>query len=299
MSEAVTTYFIPVFTLGVLAEFIYARRTGKLRYENRDAVTSLAMGTGSVLVNAFTAAVIWRIGYSVWQHRVFDIGFVWWAWILCFIGEDFFYYWFHRSAHRVRWFWASHVVHHSSCHYNLSTALRQTWTGLISCSFIFHLPLFFIGLPPAMIFSCAGLNLVYQFWIHTEAIKRCPAWFEAVMNTPSHHRVHHATNPDYLDCNYAGVFIIWDKGFGSFVSEQTDVPCDYGLVHNINSFNPLVVASHEWLGIARDVFSSRSLGAVIGYSVGPPGWSHDGSRMTTAMLKARAHTGAVALDNRL
>ncbi len=288
MTEAITTYFIPVFAAGVLAEWMYARTSKRVRYERRDALASLAMGVGSVLINALTAAIIWRIGYTVWLHRAFDIGFVWWAWIICFVGEDFFYYWFHRSAHRVRWFWASHSIHHSSQHYNLTTALRQTWTGMLSCSFVFHLPLFWLGLPPAMIFTCAGLNLVYQFWIHTEAVGQCPAWFEAIMNTPSHHRVHHATNPAYLDCNYAGVFIVWDKLFGSFVPERADDPVVYGLVHNISSFNPLVVASYEWFGIARDVYHSRSLKAVIGYSFGPPGWSHDGSRSTTAMIKAKA-----------
>src|SRR3546814_77230 len=133
-------------------------------------------------------------------------------------------YVFHRAAHRVRWFWASHVIHHSSQHYNLSTALRQTWTGFFSLTFLFRLPLFLIGFPPAMVFFCAGLNLIYQFWIHTEAIGRMPRWFEAVMNTPSHHRVHHGVNPRYLDANYAGVFIIWDKMFGSFVPERDDDP---------------------------------------------------------------------------
>ncbi len=288
MTQAVTTYFIPVFATAVLAEYIYSQKTGKLRYEKRDAFASLAMGTGSVVINTLTAALIWQIGYTVWLHRAFDIGFTWWAWALCFVGEDFFYYVFHRSAHRVRWFWASHVVHHSSQHYNLSTALRQTWTGLLSISFVFHLPLFWLGLPPAMIFTCAGLNLIYQFWIHTEAIGHCPAWFEAIMNTPSHHRVHHATNTAYLDCNYAGVFIIWDKLFGSFVPERRDDPVVYGLVHNINSFNPLAVASHEWTAIFKDIHASRSLRALIGYTLGPPGWSHDGSRDTTAIIKARA-----------
>ncbi len=133
--------------------------------------------------------------------------------------DDLAYYVFHRSAHRVRWFWASHVIHHSSQHYNLSTALRQTWTGFLSIAFIFRLPLFLIGFPPAMVFFVAGLNLIYQFWIHTEAIDRMPRWFEAVMNTPSHHRVHHATNARYLDRNYAGVFIVWDRMFGTFEPE--------------------------------------------------------------------------------
>ena len=136
----------------------------------------------------------------------------------------------------MRWFWASHVVHHTSERYNLSTALRQTWTGFISLNFIFRLPLFLIGFPPPLVFFCVGVNLVYQYWIHTETIRRLPGWFEAVMNTPAHHRVHHAVNPRYLDRNYAGVFIIWDRMFGSFEPERDDPPL-YGTVKPLGSYN--------------------------------------------------------------
>jgi sterol desaturase/sphingolipid hydroxylase (fatty acid hydroxylase superfamily) len=215
-------YAVPAFILLLIVEVIVALRADRSRYEARDTLTSLMLGTGSQVAGALVGAAV--VGMAVWVHqfRLFDIGIAfetwWWAWVLCFILDDLAYYVFHRSAHRVRWFWASHVIHHSSQHYNLSTALRQTWTGFFSLGFIFRLPLFLIGFPPAMVFFCAGLNLIYQFWIHTEAIKRMPRWFEAVMNTPSHHRVHHGVNPRYLDANYAGVFIVWDKMFGSFVA---------------------------------------------------------------------------------
>ena len=200
--------------------------------------------------------------------------------------DDLAYYAFHRSAHRVRWFWASHVIHHSSQHYNLSTALRQTWTGFFSLAFLFRLPLFLIGFPPAMVFFVAGLNLIYQFWIHTEVIGRMPRWFEAVMNTPSHHRVHHATNPRYLDRNYAGVFIIWDRLFRTFEPERDDDRPRYGIVHQLGSFNLLWAAFHEWIAIARDL-RAAPWGAKLGYLWRPPGWSHDGSRDTSETLKAR------------
>jgi sterol desaturase/sphingolipid hydroxylase (fatty acid hydroxylase superfamily) len=193
---------------------------------------------------------------------------------------------FHRTAHRVRWFWASHVNHHSSQHYNLSTALRQTWTGFIAGSFAFRLPLMLIGFHPAMVFFVGGLNLIYQFWIHTEAIKRLPRWFEAVMNTPSHHRVHHATNPRYLDANYAGVFIIWDRMFGSFTPEVDDEPIRYGIVKQLGTFNLLWSVFHEWIGIAKDLWAAP-FGAKLGYLFGPPGWSHDGSRDTSDTIKQR------------
>ena len=178
------------------------------------------------------------------------------------------------------------MVHHSSQHYNLSTALRQTWTGKFSFSFIFGLPLAFIGFPPEMILFVGGINLVYQFWIHTELIDRMGP-IELLFNTPSHHRVHHATNARYLDANYAGTLIIWDKMFGTFVSEEESEKPRYGIVKNLGTFNPVMIAFHEWIGIARDLSSARSLREVGGYLFGPPGWSPDGSRMTSAMIKER------------
>jgi sterol desaturase/sphingolipid hydroxylase (fatty acid hydroxylase superfamily) len=278
---------VPFFVMLVVAELIYARLTKKTGYEPRDTFGSLMMGFGSTVSGVLLGGTIGAISAWVAAFRILDIGYVWWAWILCFVADDFLYYVFHRSAHRVRLFWASHVNHHSSQHYNLSTALRQTWTGFFAVSFIFRLPLFLIGFPPAMVFFCAGLNLVYQFWIHTEAIGKCPRWFEAVMNTPSHHRVHHATNAPYLDANYAGVFILWDRLFGSFVAEGTDGRCRYGLVHNLGTFNPLRIAFHEWAGMLRDLTRARSLRDILGYTLGPPGWSPDGRRDTSASLKAR------------
>ncbi len=280
------TYAIPAFILLVLIEMWVARRRDPSRYEPRDTMTSLMLGLGSTVAGVLTGGAVLAMALIVSQHGLFDIGFVWWAWPLCFVLDDLAYYVFHRSAHRVRWFWASHVIHHSSQHYNLSTALRQTWTGFISLGFLFRLPLFLIGFPPAMVFFCAGLNLIYQFWIHTETIGRMPRWFEAVMNTPSHHRVHHGTNPRYLDANYAGVFIIWDRMFGSYVPELDEEPVRYGIVKQLGSFNILWAATHEWVGIARDLWRAPWR-AKLGYLVMPPGWSHDGSRDTSEGIRAR------------
>jgi len=280
-------YAVPGFVLLVLVEMIVAWVKDRRRYEPKDTLTSLALGTGSSVAGALTAGLLY--GLAVWlsQFRLFTIGYAWYWFALCFVIDDFAYYLFHRSAHRVRWFWASHVIHHSSQHYNLSTALRQTWTGFISIAFLFRLPLFLIGFPPAMVFFVGGLNLIYQFWIHTEVIGRMPRWFEAVMNTPSHHRVHHATNPRYLDRNYAGVFIVWDKWFGSFEPERDDDAPRYGIVKNLGSFNLLWAAFHEWIGIAKDVWAAPGLRAKLGYLVMPPGWSHDGSRDTSEIIKER------------
>ena len=284
-------YAVPAFILLLIAEMLIALRADKSRYEARDTLTSLLLGTGSQVASALVGGMV--VAMAVWlhQYRLFDIGIDfktwWWAWILCFFADDLAYYAFHRSAHRVRWFWASHVIHHSSQHYNLSTALRQTWTGFFSLTFLFRLPLFLIGFPPAMVFFCAGLNLIYQFWIHTEVIGRMPRWFEAVMNTPSHHRVHHATNPRYLDRNYAGVFIIWDRMFGTFEAERDDDRPRYGIVKDLGSFNILWAASHEWIGMVRDMIAAPGWRARIGYFLGEPGWSHDNSRDTSETIRTR------------
>jgi sterol desaturase/sphingolipid hydroxylase (fatty acid hydroxylase superfamily) len=279
-------FAVPAFVILVLAEMIVARIKNRARYEPMDTLTSLLFGFGSSVAGVLTGGLLVGLSLAVYQYRLIDIPFAWWAWPICFILDDLAYYAFHRSAHRVRWFWASHVNHHSSQHYNLSTALRQTWTGFFAGSFLFRLPLFLIGFPPAMVFFCAGLNLIYQFWIHTEVIDRCPRWFEAVMNTPSHHRVHHATNPRYLDRNYAGVFIVWDKIFGSFTPELESEKCRYGIVKNLGTFNLLWSVFHEWIGIARDLWAAP-MRHKLHYLLAPPGWSHDGSRDTSDMIRAR------------
>ncbi|MGH9916657.1 MAG: sterol desaturase family protein, partial [Pyrinomonadaceae bacterium] len=211
----------------------------------------------------------------------------WWVFIVAFVFDDLRYYCYHRIAHRVRWVWAEHVNHHSSQHYNLSTALRQSWTGQITGMFILQVPMVLLGFHPAVIAFVYGFNLVYQFWIHTEAIGKMWRPFEFIFNTPSHHRVHHATNPRYLDANYAGTLIIWDRMFGTFVAElDEDVP-RYGIVKNIGTFNPIRVAFHEWMGMLKDTFSpGLTLRQRLLYLVAPPGWSHDGSRKTSADLKA-------------
>ncbi len=279
-------YAVPGFVLLVLLEMVWAWRKSPNSYEPRDTLTSLAMGLGSTIAGALTAGLVGAAFLAVYQYRLFEIGWAWWAWAACFVLDDMAYYWFHRTAHRVRWFWASHVNHHSSQHYNLSTALRQTWTGTIAFSFIFRLPLLLIGFPPEMILFCAGLNLIYQFWFHTEAVDKCPRWFEAIFNTPSHHRVHHATNPLYLDRNYAGVFIIWDRLFGTFQPELDEVRPHYGIVKQLGSFNLLWVAFHEWIGIARDMWNAP-WGSKLGYLWRPPGWSHDASRDTSDAIRER------------
>lgn len=284
----IVTLAVPVFVLLILIELAAWRLTGRGRYESRDSAASLVMGLGNQIAPKLGGAAI-LAGFWTWtyQFRLFEIPNAWWTVALCFVLDDFRYYWVHRIGHERRWFWASHIVHHSSQHYNLTTALRQTWTGSIVSGVIFTTPLVLIGFHPAMIAFAFGINLIYQFWIHTEMIDRLGP-LEWVMNTPSHHRVHHATNARYLDANYAGVFIIWDRLFGTFIAEDKAEPPRYGIVKNLGTFNPVVIAFHEWIGIAKDVMGAKSWREVVGYTLGPPGWSPDGSRLTSGKIKERA-----------
>jgi sterol desaturase/sphingolipid hydroxylase (fatty acid hydroxylase superfamily) len=279
-------YAVPVFVLMVIAEVIWSKFRAPERYELHDTLVSLLFGLGSSVAGILAGGATFAIGLWAYDLRIATIPFAWWAWILCFVLDDLAYYVFHRAAHRVRWFWAAHVNHHSSQHYNLSTALRQTWTGFFAITFMFRLPIVFLGFHPAMVLFVGAVNLIYQFWIHTETIGRLPRWFEAVFNTPSHHRVHHGTNPRYLDRNYAGVFIIWDKMFGTFEDELDDDPVRYGIVRQLGSFNLLWSMFHEWIGIFQDLWSAP-WSAKAGYLFGPPGWSHDGSRDTSDMIRDR------------
>lgn len=278
---------IPAFILLLLAELWVARRRRLALHERKDTLTSLGLGLGSLVAGLLSGGLVIAMGFWVYEYRLLEIGWGWWAFALCFVLDDLAYYAFHRSAHRVRWFWASHVVHHTSERYNLSTALRQTWTGFLSLNFLFRLPLFLIGFPPEMVFFCVGVNLVYQYWIHTETVRRMPRWFEALMNTPSHHRVHHAVNPRYLDRNYAGVFIVWDKMFGSFEPELDGDAPRYGTVKPLGSYNLFWAALHEWVEMARDARRAPGLRAKLAYLVREPGWSHDGSRETSDMIRDR------------
>jgi sterol desaturase/sphingolipid hydroxylase (fatty acid hydroxylase superfamily) len=284
----VVTLAVPFFVLLIVLEMAAWKLTGRGSFETRDAAASLLMGLGNQIAPLFGGALVLSAVWTwVYQFRLFDIPNASWAIALCFVLDDLRYYWLHRIAHERRLFWATHVVHHSSQHYNLTTALRQTWTGGIMNGLIFTTPLVFIGFHPAMIAFAFGLNLIYQFWIHTEIIDKMPRWFEWLFNTPSHHRVHHATNPRYLDANYAGVLMIWDRMFGTFVPEEASEKPRYGIVKNLGSFNPFVIAFNEWINISKDLLGARSLRDASGYLFGPPGWSPDGSRMTSAKLKER------------
>ncbi len=264
-----------------------ARGWIRAEYDARDTLANVAVSIGSIFFWGTLSWILLGVVAVAYRHRLYDVPFAWWSFVLAFVLEDLRYYWWHRFSHRVRWFWASHVVHHSSQHFNLSTNLRQSWTSQFSGLILMNVPLAFLGFSPVLVGLAFSLNLLYQFWIHTEAVDRMPAWFEWLLNTPSHHRVHHASNPRYLDSNYAGVFMIWDRLFGSFVAEQHEEPARYGLVKDLTTFNPVRIALHEYAGILRDERRpGLTLRQRLGYLFGPPGWSPDGPAGTTAGLRA-------------
>ncbi len=279
-------YAIPFFVFAMLLEFFVASAKNIKSYTAKDAFSSIAMGLGNVFIGFVSKLFVFAALYYVYENlRIFTIPITWWSFIILFFLDDFSYYWFHRTSHENRFFWASHVVHHSSKHYNLSTALRQTWTGSFY-SFIFWLWLPLIGFHPGMIIFQMSISLLYQFWIHTELIQKMPKWIELFFNTPSHHRVHHGSNPIYLDKNHAGILIIWDKLFGTFQPELKSEKVQYGLVVNIKTYNPIFIAFNEWGALFKDLNTKNiSVRDRIKYLYKPPGWKHDGTGKLSTDLK--------------
>jgi sterol desaturase/sphingolipid hydroxylase (fatty acid hydroxylase superfamily) len=284
--DILIAFAVPVFlTLIALEAWVERRHPDRVRrgYEVRDASASLAMGLGNVVVAALTKVLAAAVFFTAYEFRFFDLGTSAWVWALLIPCEDFCYYWFHRASHEVRFLWAAHVNHHSSRYFNLSTALRQSWTTPLTGP-IFWVPLAFLGFHPLMILTAQAISLVYQFWIHTELIGKLGP-VEWIMNTPSHHRVHHGSNTEYLDRNYAGIFIVWDRWFGSFEPERT--PVDYGLTKNINTFNPLRIAFHDWAAMFRSVANAGTWREALGFVFRRPGWSPDGSTLTARQMQQR------------
>ncbi|WP_278312497.1 sterol desaturase family protein [Lolliginicoccus levis] len=264
---------VPVFVLLLAIEaFSFRWRPDEEQrgYDLRDARTSITMGLGNVVINLgwkLAVVAIYAAAYLLTPLQVDPANPL--TWVVLFFLDDFLYYWYHRTHHTIRVFWASHVVHHSSEYYNFSTALRQPWTPFSSMPY--WLPLALLGFPPWMILLAQSWNLLYQFFIHTERVGKLPAPLELVLNTPSHHRVHHGSNPQYLDKNYGGILIIWDRLFGTFEPEGERVR--YGLTKNISTHNPLRVATHEFVAIWRDIRGARTWRDRAGYLLRGPGWA--------------------------
>jgi sterol desaturase/sphingolipid hydroxylase (fatty acid hydroxylase superfamily) len=278
---------IPAFLTLLALEALIARRRGRRIAEGRDTAASLTMGVGSVLIDLAWGGAAYGLYVILHQHRLFELGTGGAVFALAIVADDFAYYWFHRLHHEVRVLWAAHVTHHSSQRYNYATALRQTWVPMTGLPF--YAPLAWLGFDPLLLVAAHGVNLLYQFWIHTELIDRCPAWFEAAFNTPSHHRVHHGSNPRYLDRNYAGILILWDRLFGTFEPESE--PVRFGLTKNLATYNPIRIAFHEYAAVARDAWRAETLRARLGFVFAPPGWRPDASSATASDLR-RAEAAA-------
>jgi sterol desaturase/sphingolipid hydroxylase (fatty acid hydroxylase superfamily) len=241
-------------------------------YDWRAYFTSLADAVGRGLIRALPLGLVQALFLFLWEHRLYTMPMsAAGAWVLLFVGQELCYYWMHRADHRIRWLWANHAVHHSPNHLNLSAAYRLGWTQGLSGGALFFAPLVLIGFHPVLVVGALAANLLYQFWLHTEWIPKLGP-LEWVLNTPSHHRVHHASNAEYLDANFGGVLIVFDRLFGTFVAERDDVPCRYGLTQPLRTYNPLKIAFHEWLAMGRDVLRARDLREAVGYLFGPPGW---------------------------
>lgn len=284
MPPAILYYAIPFFVLLLSIEAWFSYKENKHLYETKDTFTSLGLGIGNVLTGFITKALIFWLFTFLYEHRFFTLDASrWYYWALLFFADDFSYYWFHRTSHFINYFWASHVVHHSSQHYNLAAALRQTWTGNLSGAFLFWAWMPLAGFHPIWILFMQQVSLIYQFWIHTETISKLPRPLEFILNTPSHHRVHHGSDLKYLDKNHAGILIIWDRMFGSFQPEE-ERPV-YGLTKNIESYNPAYIAVATWSQLFRKAFSSGSAITALKYLFKSPGWSHDGSTKTTSQLR--------------
>lgn len=287
ISAKVTLYALPIFFIAILIE-ITAKKLLNARgtLNSTDDSVSIFMGLMSVVTNG--AAAFITLGMLLWaeQYKIIELPLTLAVILACFILDDLRYYLHHRIAHRCRWPWAMHIIHHSSRRYSLAVALRQGWTKHFTGTTVLKIPLVLVGFDPILVIFCGALNAVYQFFLHTETVHKLPKWFEAVFNTPSHHRVHHGKNPEYLDSNYAGTLIIWDKIFGTFVPESDNAYPDYGLVKDFETFNPFKIFIHEYWGILKDVFgSNRSVKDRLLYIVAPPGWSHDNSRKTSKDIK--------------
>lgn len=296
LTDRLILFFIPVFLTAIVLEFLHDRKEHIGLYQGKDTAVSLLMGLFSLIVE-FIPKILAFIAFE-YLHSISPlrdvVGRQWWAWLLAFFADDIAYYWFHRLNHEVRLFWAGHVSHHSSVHLNFGTALRQG-VGERLHKFFFWLWIpYLLGIDGLMMFTMMSISLIYQFWTHTVLVGKLPKFIEYFFNTPSHHRVHHASQARYLDRNHAGMLIIWDRIFGTFSEEKDFDKPVYGLTKNIESFNPAYVATHEYGAIWRDVKRADKWTDKLRYIFYPPGWSHDGPDLRAKTLRNSLHANEKA-----
>ena len=287
MEEILLLISTPFMVVLILAEMIYSHYHHKALYTGKDTAINLMCTTlnflNDLLFRVVTLGVLsWVNGFSLLS---FDEK-TWIYWVLLFFAQDFAYYVLHYVDHYVRFFWASHVTHHSSEKFNFSVAIRSS-VFQPYYRFLYFIPLALMGFEAFDIVFMYAATQVYGFWVHTETVGKLPNWFEFIFVTPSHHRVHHASNVEYLDSNMGMVLIIWDRIFGTFRPELDNVKVRYGLTKNLDSFHPIKVVFHEWKAISSDIKKSDKLKDKLMYIFGPPGWSHDGSSSTSKQLRAK------------
>jgi len=272
MYEKVLLWATPVFIVLMLIECLVARLRHVSEYRLADAVTSVSLGALSTYVGVFARLLSFGVYVLVYREArlaTLDAD-AWWVWLAALVAYDFLYYWYHRLGHEVNVLWAAHVVHHQSEEYNLSTALRQTSSSYL-LSWVFYLPMALAGVPPEVFLVVSLIDLLYQFWIHTEQIRSLGV-FDRIFASPSNHRVHHAVNDVYLDRNYGGILILWDRLFGTFQPELPQVPCVYGTRDPLRSWNPLWANLHTYAALVRDAFHARSWADKLRVFIARPGW---------------------------
>ena len=252
--EVVLLALSPIFLLFIGVEFIKYRK----HYDIKDSLANTALALMHQGSDAVALLLLMPFFDWLYQYRLFDVSLSVPTVLIAFILQDFLYYWFHKASHHIHWLWAAHVVHHSSTKMNFSTAFRQSLMYPIAGMWLFWLPMILIGFDPSTVFIVVALNLAYQFFVHTQVIGKL-GFLEKIFNTPSHHRVHHAINTGYLDRNFAGVLIVWDKMFGTFVEEDPNKPCKYGIVGQIKSDNPLIITFHQWRHLFNVMSKAKSI----------------------------------------
>lgn len=264
-SEIILLALSPLFLVFVCVEFVKFKRY----YDIKDSLANTVLALLHQGADALALLLLMPFFYWLYEYRFFDINLSAVSIAFAFLLQDFLYYWFHRASHHIHWLWAAHVVHHSSTKMNFTTAFRQSIMYPVAGMWVFWLPMILLGFDPLTVFSVVALNLAYQFFVHTQIVGKL-GWFECVFNTPSHHRVHHAINQDYLDKNFAGVLIIWDKLFGTFVEEDKKQPCKYGIVGQLNSNNPITITFHQWRYLIRLTYVTKGLKAKLKVLFGYP-----------------------------
>ena len=288
MSKEVFLMYIsfPMYLLFIGSEIYLGKQRQLNNYKWQDSVVSLSLGVIGALFDFgfkfLTLGILdWCNAHALWQSDLLKLYPIL-AWLILFIGQDFCFYWLHRSEHYNRTLWAVHSNHHSSEHYNFTVALRSSTLQPLY-RYVFYIPVALLGFDGMSIMFMYAVNQVYQFFLHTELIGKLPKWYEALFVTPSHHRVHHASNVIYLDKNMGQVLIIWDKFFGTYQAE-TEKPV-YGITSKIESFNPITVMFYEWRKLFKDLGKHQPLIQRIKYLLKPPGWSPDGSTKTSEQLR--------------